>query len=121
MAAGIATLKALQHPGVYEALEEKGKSLEVAFREAARDAGIPLQQHRVSSMMSAFFTDTPVWDYATAKTADTARYAKFFREMLQRGVYFAPSQFEAAFVSLAHGKEELETTARALREAFRAL
>jgi glutamate-1-semialdehyde 2,1-aminomutase len=121
MAAGIATLQALQKPGVYESLEEKGQRMEVAFREAARKAGVPFQQHRVGSMMSGFFTDTPVWDYGTAKTADTARYAKFFREMLRRGVYFAPSQFEAAFVSLAHGEQEIETTARALGEAFRAL
>jgi glutamate-1-semialdehyde 2,1-aminomutase len=121
MAAGIATLQVLKRPGVYEALEEKGRRLEIAFREAARGAGVPLQQHRVGSMLGAFFTEQPVWDYASAKTADTGRYGRFFREMLGRGVYLAPSQFEAAFVSLAHGEEELEATARALREAMRAL
>lgn len=121
VAAGIATLKVLARPGVYEELENKGRKLEEAFREAARDAGIPLWQHRVGSMLGAFFTDKEVWDYASAKSADTARYAQFFREMLSRGVYLAPSQFEAAFVSLAHTDADLDRTAEALRGAMRTL
>jgi glutamate-1-semialdehyde 2,1-aminomutase len=121
MSAGIATLKALRGPGVYQALEEKGRRLEQAFGQAAQEAGIPLQLHRVGSMLGAFFTANPVWDYDSAKSCDTRRYARFFREMLKRSVYLAPSQFEAVFVSLAHGERELEMTAQALREAMGAL
>ncbi|MEJ5375337.1 MAG: glutamate-1-semialdehyde 2,1-aminomutase [bacterium] len=121
MAAGIATLKVLGRPGTYEELEEKGKKLEEAFRDAARQAGVPLRQHRVGSMLGAFFTKEEVWDYASAKTADTARYARFFMEMLSRGVYLAPSQFEAAFVSLAHSNEDLERTQEALEAAMKRL
>jgi len=121
MAAGIATLKELGRPGAYEELEEKGRQLEEAFGEAAREAGIPIRQHRVGSMMSVFFTEKEVWDYSSAKGADTSRYARFFREMLSRGVYLAPSQFEAAFVSLAHSQEDMERTQEALRSAMKAL
>ncbi len=121
MAAGIATLKVLGRPGTYEELEKKGKNLEEAFRDAARQAGVPLRQHRVGSMLGAFFTKEEVWDYASAKTADTAKYARFFREMLSRGVYFAPSQFEAAFVCLAHSNEDLEKTQDALEAAMKRL
>jgi len=121
MAAGIATLKLLGRPGVYQELEDKANQLEQAFREAAREAGIPIQQHRVGSMMSVFFTEKEVWDYSSAKSADTTRYARFFREMLSRGVYLAPSQFEAAFLSLAHSHEDLERTKEALTEALRVL
>ncbi len=121
MAAGIATLKVLGEKGVYEELERKGKALEEALGEAAREAGVPTQQHRVGSMLSAFFTQDEVRDYASAKTADTSRYARFFRELLARGVYLAPSQFEAAFVSLAHSQEDLERTQEALRAAMRVL
>jgi len=102
MAAGIATLRVLGRHGVYEELENKARKLEEAFREGAQEAGVPIWQNRVGSMLSAFFTEKEVWDYASAKTSDTARYARFFREMLSRGVYLAPSQFEAAFVSLLH-------------------
>lgn len=119
MAAGIATLKVLGREGVYEELERKGKALEEAFGEAAGQAGIPIRQHRVGSMMSAFFTEKEVRDYCSAKTADTTRYARFFRELLSRGVYLAPSQFEAAFVSLAHSQEDLDKTQEALREAMK--
>lgn len=121
MSAGIATLKVLGREGVYEELEKKGKALEEAFREAAWDAGVPIRQHRVGSMLSAFFTEEEVRDYASAKTADTTRYARFFRELLSRGVYLAPSQFEAAFVSLAHSQEDLDKTREALREAMKLL
>lgn len=121
MSAGIATLKVLGRGGVYEELEKKGKALEEAFREAAWDAGVPIRQHRVGSMLSAFFTEEEVRDYASAKTADTTRYARFFRELLSRGVYLAPSQFEAAFVSLAHSQEDLDKTREALREAMKLL
>ena len=77
--------------------------------------------NRVGSMLTAFFTDGPVTDYASAKRADTARYARFFHGMLERGVFLAPSQFEAAFVSLAHRDEDLDEAARACRQALDAL
>lgn len=121
MAAGIATLKVLGREGVYQELAEKGKALEEAFGEAARESGIPIQHHRVGSMLSAFFTEKKVLDFASAKTSDTTRYARFFRELLSRGVYLAPSQFEAAFVSLAHSQEDLDKTREALRAAMLSL
>lgn len=121
MAAGIATLKVLGRPGVYEELETKGKQMEEAFIASAMEAGIPIQVKRVGSMLSAFFTEKEVWDYSSAKSSDTARYARFFREMLSAGVYLAPSQFEAAFVSLAHTDQDLERTQEALKRAMRAI
>jgi glutamate-1-semialdehyde 2,1-aminomutase len=121
MAAGIATLRVLGRPGVYEELEAKARKLEKAFKEGAQEAGVPIWQNRVGSMLSTFFTEKEVWDYASAKTSDTARYARFFREMLSRGVYLAPSQFEAAFVSLAHSEEDLETTREAISSAMKEL
>jgi glutamate-1-semialdehyde 2,1-aminomutase len=82
---------------------------------------LPLTVNRVGSMLTAFFTDGSVTDYAGARRADTARYARFFHAMLERGVYLAPSQFEAAFVSLAHGDAELEAAGRAAAEALLAI
>ncbi|HEU5316044.1 MAG TPA: glutamate-1-semialdehyde 2,1-aminomutase [Chloroflexota bacterium] len=118
MAAGIATLQLLQRPGTYEMLEQRAARLEAELGAAARDAGIPYVSNRVGSMLTGFFTEQPVVDYASAKTSDTVRYARFFHSLLDRGVYFAPSQFEAAFVSLAHSDEELSLTVAAAREAF---
>ena len=79
---------------------------------------MPVTVNRVGSMLTAFFTDGPVTDYASAKRADTARYARYFHAMLGGGVFLAPSQFEAAFVSLAHSEEDLEAAARACRAAM---
>lgn len=118
MAAGIATLKALERPGFYRDLEEKGQRLAEAFRQAASEAGIPLRVHTVGSMLGAFFSDTDVRDYASAKGCDTAQYSRFFREMLERGIYLPPSQFETIFLSAAHGDEELDATAKALLESM---
>jgi glutamate-1-semialdehyde 2,1-aminomutase len=118
MAAGVETLTLLQAPRVYGDLEAKGARLETGLREAAAAAGVPAQVSRVGSMLTAFFTATPVTDYATAKTADAKRYGAFFRAMLARRVSLAPSQFEAAFVSLAHTTEDLEVTIAAAREAL---
>jgi glutamate-1-semialdehyde 2,1-aminomutase len=121
MAAGLATLRALRSPAVYERLETLGAQLEQGIREAARAAGLPVTVNRVGSMLTAFFTEGPVVDLASAKRSDTARYARFFHGMLERGVFLAPSQFEAAFVSLAHSVEDIATASRACREALRAL
>ncbi|HEY7127931.1 MAG TPA: glutamate-1-semialdehyde 2,1-aminomutase [Ktedonobacterales bacterium] len=118
IAAGIAQLELLQQPGAYETLETNSSRLATGIGEAAKAAGVPIIQTRVGSMFCTFFTDQPVVDYVSAKTADTGRFARFFQAMLAQGVYLAPSQFEAAFLSLAHGAEEIERTIDAARVAF---
>jgi glutamate-1-semialdehyde 2,1-aminomutase len=118
MAAGIATLEALRAPGTYQALETMGARLADGLIAAAAEAGLAAQINRVGSMLTGFFTATPVTDYATAKTADAARYGTFFRAMLERGVSLAPSQFEAAFLSLAHTTDDVDVTIAAAREAL---
>jgi glutamate-1-semialdehyde 2,1-aminomutase len=118
VAAGLATLRALEDAPVYRRLEELGARVERDVVEAARAAGVPVRVNRVGSMLTVFFTAEPVTDYASAKRADTARYARYFHAMLEGGVFLAPSQFEAAFVSLAHGDDELAAAARACRQAM---
>ncbi len=122
MVAGITTLRAIGQPGVFERLEQVATALRDGFAGAARATGVPLQAAAVGSMWGFFFADAPVADYAAAKQrADTARYARFFHAMLDRGVYLAPSQFEAAFVSLAHDDALVEQTIAAATEAFAVL
>ncbi len=111
MAAGLAMLTELGKPGVYDALEDKSARLADKLGEAASASSIPVCQNRVGSMMTLFFAEGPVTDFESAKTSDTSRYADYFKHMLQNGVYLAPSQFEAAFVSLAHTEEDLDRTA----------
>jgi glutamate-1-semialdehyde 2,1-aminomutase len=113
MAAGIAQLELLREPGTYERLERLSAALAEGIGMAARAAGMPLYQTRVGSMFCAFFTPGPVTDEASAKTADTRAFATYFRAMLERGVYLAPSQFEAGFVSLAHTDEDIARTVAA--------
>jgi glutamate-1-semialdehyde 2,1-aminomutase len=120
-AAGLATLEALSAPVVYSELERKAAALAEGLAAAARGAGVSAQVNRVGSLLTAFFTDGPVTDLASAKRSDTARYAAFFRAMLDRGVYLAPSQFEAAFVSLAHTDADIAATIAAANEAFATL
>jgi glutamate-1-semialdehyde 2,1-aminomutase len=120
VAAGLATLRALDDGKAYERLDVLGERLERGLREAAEKAGVPLAVNRVGSMLTAFFCAGPVRDYATARVSDTARYARFFHAMLDRGVALAPSQFEAAFVSLAHTERDIDEAARAAAEAMRA-
>jgi glutamate-1-semialdehyde 2,1-aminomutase len=91
----------------------------MGIRGAAEKHGVPVTVNRVGSMLTAFFTPGPVTDYASAKRSDTERYGRFFRGMLERGVYVAPSQFEAAFVSLAHTEADVDAAARAVTEALR--
>ena len=117
--AGITTLKVLQRPGVWEQLEAAARRLTAGIGEAAREAGVPVQQTRVGTMFATFFTEAPVRDWPTVKTSDTERFARFFRAMLERGVYLAPSQFEAGFISLAHDEAAIDATIEAAREAFR--
>ena len=121
VAAGLETLRQLKKPGVYKALDQKAQLLAEGLGEAAKSAGIPYFQTRVGSMLGGFFAKGPVTDYESAKQSDTARYAKFFHGMLERGMYFAPSQFEAAFLSTAHTSTHIRQTISAAREVFSSL
>jgi len=111
--AGLETLRALREPGVYETLESRAAALEAGLCEALGRAGVPTTVNRVGSMLTAFFTAGAVTDWGTATRADRARYGRFFHAMLGRGVYLAPSQFEAAFVSLAHSPDDVAATVAA--------
>ncbi len=117
MAAGISTLELLAEPGTYERLEEKSARVEAGLRQAT--AGVEdVSINRVGSMLTLFFTGGPVRDFDSARESDTDTYGRYFRHMLDRGVYLAPSQFEAAFVSLAHGDEDIDRAAAAAAEFF---
>ncbi len=118
MNAGLATLKLLGEEGVYKRLEAAGAKLTAGLQDAAAAAGVPLTINRVGSMLGIFFTGDAVTDFAGAKAADSERYARFFHAMLARGVYFAPSAFEAAFVGTAHGDAEIDQTIAAAAGAF---
>jgi glutamate-1-semialdehyde 2,1-aminomutase len=120
VAAGLATLARLRDREVYRRLEALGAELERGLRSAAAAARVPLTVNRVGSMLTAFFCDGAVTDYASAKRADTKRYARYFHAMLERGVFLAPSQFEAAFVSLAHTDADIALAGRAAAEALAA-
>jgi glutamate-1-semialdehyde 2,1-aminomutase len=121
MAAGIVTLTAIAAPGTYERLEGLARRLCDGLAEAAAAAEIPIRTGYAGSMWGFFFADEPVTDYASAKKSDTARFARFFHAMLERGVYLAPSQFEAAFLSLAHDEAIVMHTVEAAADAFRTL
>ncbi|MCL2877542.1 MAG: glutamate-1-semialdehyde 2,1-aminomutase [Acidobacteria bacterium] len=119
--AGIAALKAISKPDVYGKLEEKTALLVDGLRKAASAAGVEVVINSIGSMFTVFFTSSPVTDFQSAKTSDTARYAKFFHALLQRGVYFPPSQFETCFVSQAHTKSDISATLKTARAAFNAV
>jgi len=122
MAAGIATLMILKEPGAYEKLEALSKELCDGLKGLAAKAGVKAVFNRVGSMFSMFLTDAPeVFDYDSAKTCDTAKFGRFFAEMLKNGVYLAPSQFEAGFMSLAHTKEDIAKTLKAAEQAFKVI
>jgi glutamate-1-semialdehyde 2,1-aminomutase len=113
MTAGLAAIRALRRAGVYEALEEKAKTLCDGMAEITNRRGVPAFHTRVGSMFTTFFQEGPVVDYATALKSDTQRFGRFFQGMLDRGVSLAPSQFEAGFVSLAHTDEDIGRTLEA--------
>ncbi len=121
MVAGITTIAALSQPGVYEELDRKGKKLADGLCRAAGSAAVHTHCNRVGSMSTMFFTHLEVSNWASASTADTDRYARFFRGMLDRGYWLAPSQFEACFVSLAHTDEEIEAFVDAAGEVLASL
>jgi len=118
MTAGIETIKLLSQPGVYARLEKSSLSLEKGIAEAASGAGINLHISRVASLLTVFFTAEPVVDYESAKQTDTTLFGRFFRQLLSEGMYWPPSQFEAAFVSLAHSDEDIQTTINAISKAL---
>jgi len=118
MTAGIETLKILSQEGIYESLEEKAEMLSEGVDNAAHQAGIPMFSTRVGSLSTLFFTDSPVIDYSTAKRSNTTAFARYFSEMLKQGIYLAPSQFEASFISLAHTDEDIEKTIVAAGRCF---
>ncbi len=121
MSAGIATLKLLQQPGFYADLEAKSAYLASGIAGAAKDAGYPLYSTRVGSMFCAFFTGGQVRDWDSAALCDTKAFANYFLSMLNDGIYLAPSQFETAFVSIAHTEAEMDKTIAAARKAFKGL
>lgn len=121
MTAGIETLKLLKQKGFYKELEEKSARLSAGIAEAAKSAGVNIFSTRVGSMFCAFFTRAEVRDWNTAAACDTNAFARYFRSMLEQGIYLAPSQFETAFVSIAHSDNDIENTIAAARKAFKTL
>ncbi|MCI4568248.1 glutamate-1-semialdehyde 2,1-aminomutase [Lysobacter sp. CFH 32150] len=121
MAAGLAMLDLVQAPGFHAELERRTQVLCEGLEAAARDAGVPLTTNRVGAMFGLFFTDVKVETYAQAVACDTAAFNRFFHAMLERGVYLAPSAFEAGFMSSAHDDAVIATTITAAREAFQTL
>ncbi|RYD01980.1 hypothetical protein N752_26370 [Desulforamulus aquiferis] len=121
MSAGIATLEQLQQPGVYQELDRRSALLAQGMAQAARAAGVPVSLNRVQSLQCSFFTKHPVTDFASASTSNTNDYATFFRSMLEQGIYLAPAQFEAAFISTAHTDNDIERTVEAAFNAFKAV
>ena len=122
MAAGLAQLTYLkEHPEIYTDLAAKGEKLAAGLRAAAAEAGVPVAINQIGSLLAPFFTPTEVTTFTDAKGSDVGRYAKYFQAMLERGVALAPAQFEAMFVSEAHGDAELDATLAAARAALRSL
>ncbi|MDO8578571.1 MAG: aminotransferase class III-fold pyridoxal phosphate-dependent enzyme, partial [Dehalococcoidales bacterium] len=119
--AGIETLKVLKQPGVYKQLEKKAAALEEGFVKAASKADTSLCISRAGSLLTAFFTPDAVTDYDSAKKSDTALYAKFFWKMIEEGIYWPPSEFEAAFVSLAHSDEDIQFTIEAIAKSLKSV
>jgi glutamate-1-semialdehyde 2,1-aminomutase len=116
--AGLATLEALARPGTYQKLDKLGARLGEGLIKAAQMAGIPSYHTRIGSMLCMFFSDEPVRNFEDALKCDTGRYAKYFHEMLKRGIYLAPSQFEATFLSLAHTEKDINATIRAAEQSL---
>lgn len=121
MTAGIATISELGKAGVYEQLESSAGRLEAGIRKAAEENGAAVNVSRVGSMMTVFFTTNPAVNRESVGASDTAKYGQFFWRLLEGGVYWPPSQFEAVFVSLAHSEGDIEATVRVIGQAFQSL
>lgn len=121
MRAGIATLEQLTRPKLYDEIHQRAQRLAEGLRAALRESGVAGQVNATGSLATLFFSPEPVRDYAGAKRSDTKRYAQFFREMLDRDVFLAPSQFEAAFVSAAHTDGDIAGTIEAAKDSLRTM
>jgi glutamate-1-semialdehyde 2,1-aminomutase len=121
MRAGLATLTELTKPGVYDVLNREALRLVAGLRGAIAESGVPAVVNAIGSLATIFFTAEPVRDYAGAKSSDKTRYARYFREMLDRDIFLAPSQFEAAFVSAAHTSDDIDRTIVAARSSLQAI
>jgi glutamate-1-semialdehyde 2,1-aminomutase len=121
MTAGLLTLRRLRKHKLYEQLEQRSATLCEGMSQAAAEAGVKTITNRVGSMWTSFFTDEPVTNWATANQSNRELYGRFFHAMLAEGVYLAPSQFEAGFVSIMHTESIIEQTIAAARRAFRTL
>ena len=118
MAAGLAMLKTVRKPGFYQELEEKSDRFAERLAEIGANAPVPTVLNRIGSMMTCFFTNTPVTDFDSAMKSNTEYYGQHFRQMLANGVWLAPSQFEALFISVAHTPEQLDTALTAIKESL---
>ncbi|MFC1982297.1 glutamate-1-semialdehyde 2,1-aminomutase [Chloroflexota bacterium] len=118
MTAGIETLKVLSQPDIYEHLEKTASRLEEGIAEAVSAPGFKLHISRFASLLTIFFTDNPVLDYESVSGADTELFSRFFQQLLAQGIYWPPSQFEAAFLSIAHSDEDIQRTVRAIDRAL---
>ena len=121
MTAGIETLSRLGEAGVWESLETTGARLLEGLTAAAKSAGVAIQPARVGTMFGIFFSDSPVVDWDSAAKSDLDKFSAYHRAMLDQGVYLAPSQFEAGFISTAHGNTEIDKTVTAAEKAFSSL
>src|SRR6266478_4960994 len=121
MRAGIAALQQLTEPGLYEEMAQMAQRLVLGLRAELADAGIPGEINAIGSLATVFFASEPVRNYKDAKRSDTKRYARFFREMLDQGIFLAPSQFEAAFISAAHTPQDIDRTLAAGHEALQVI
>ncbi|MEE9400338.1 MAG: aminotransferase class III-fold pyridoxal phosphate-dependent enzyme, partial [Dehalococcoidales bacterium] len=121
MTAGIETLTVLSQPGVYEKLENTGSHLEKGIAEVVSSLKLKLNVSRFASLLTIFFTENPVFDYESAAEADTALFGQFFQKLLSGGIYWPPSQFEAAFISLAHSEKDIQTTIEVIDRALHQL
>ena len=119
MRAGLATLPHLRAPNFYSDLNEKTQRLAHGLRAAFKEANIPVQINSVGSLLTIFFSENPIRNYDDAKTSDTKKFAEFFNEMLDRGIFLPPSQYEALFVSAAHTESDIEKTIQAARESLK--
>jgi glutamate-1-semialdehyde 2,1-aminomutase len=119
--AGLKTLEILRRPGSFERLEASTVRLTEGIKQEAARAGVPVVINRVGSMFTVFLASEPVTDFESAKKADAGMFGKFFRGLLNQGVYFPPSQFEAAFVSLAHTDADIAETAGAVGRSLSGL
>jgi glutamate-1-semialdehyde 2,1-aminomutase len=121
MSAGIAALDLIWDEKVWAQMEKSASQLEAGISSAAKSAGVPIQQTRVGTMFTTFFSETKPIGWNTVKVADKARFGKFFMKMLENGIYLAPSQFEAGFISIMHDESVIAATVGAAEKAMKAL